>query len=147
MSAIGTKRTWPSALHMSAIGVKADMTIALKMSAFDPRRGLDHFEHICSTIALISCIFCSHIFSVHFGLVGVKPVFEIPLRLPLGPPEPWRRHAFDADFVYVASASKARSASASFSCASLSGGNKLCRAAAHFFCWQSLSAAICIDAP
>ena len=69
---------------MSAIGVKADMTIALKMSAFDPRRGLDHFEHICSTIALISCIFCSHIFSVHFGLVGVKPVFEISVAIAAG---------------------------------------------------------------
>ena len=38
MSAIGTKRTWPSALHMSAIGGKADMPFALHMSAFDPKR-------------------------------------------------------------------------------------------------------------
>ena len=29
MSAIGTKRTWLSALHMSAFGCKADMTICL----------------------------------------------------------------------------------------------------------------------
>jgi hypothetical protein len=56
MSAIGPKRTWPSALHMSAFGGKADMTLcgnplsrsllgakrtwvdALHMSAFDPKR-------------------------------------------------------------------------------------------------------------
>ena len=30
MSAIGTKQTSPSALHMSAFGGKADMTIALR---------------------------------------------------------------------------------------------------------------------
>jgi hypothetical protein len=58
MSAIGPKRTWPSALHMSAIGGKADMAVcgkslsrsllgvkrtwvcALHMSAFDPKRTL-----------------------------------------------------------------------------------------------------------
>ena len=56
MSAIGTKQTSPSALHMSAFGCKADMTVcanplsrsllgvkrtcpfALHMSAFDPKR-------------------------------------------------------------------------------------------------------------
>ena len=39
MSAIGTKRTWGSALHMSAFGGKADMTFcSLHMSAFDPKR-------------------------------------------------------------------------------------------------------------
>ena len=38
MSAIGTKRTWPSALHVSAFGGKADMPFALQMSAFDPKR-------------------------------------------------------------------------------------------------------------
>ena len=36
MSAIGTKRTSASALHMSAFGGKADMGFALHMSAFDP---------------------------------------------------------------------------------------------------------------
>ena len=35
MSAFGTKRTWPSALHMSAIRGKADMTL-VTMSA-DPK--------------------------------------------------------------------------------------------------------------
>jgi hypothetical protein len=56
MSAIGPKRTWTVALHMSAFGGKADMTffgislsrsllgvkrtwlIAAHMSAFDPKR-------------------------------------------------------------------------------------------------------------
>src|SRR5215467_6341876 len=56
MSAIGPKRTWTTALHMSAFGGKADMTVcgnplsrslfgakrtcllALHMSAFDPKR-------------------------------------------------------------------------------------------------------------
>ena len=38
MSAIGTKRTCASALHMSAFGGKADMTFAAQMSAFDPKR-------------------------------------------------------------------------------------------------------------
>ena len=33
MSAIGTKRTWPRAVHMSAFGGKADMTFVRK-SAF-----------------------------------------------------------------------------------------------------------------
>jgi hypothetical protein len=42
-SALGPKRTWPSALQMSAFGGKADMPIALRMSAFDPKRTLaDH---------------------------------------------------------------------------------------------------------
>ena len=36
MSAIGTKRTYRVALHMSAFGGKADMTFAARMSAFDP---------------------------------------------------------------------------------------------------------------
>ena len=34
MSAIGTKRTWASALHMSAFGVTADMTYRRRTSAF-----------------------------------------------------------------------------------------------------------------
>ena len=38
MSAIGTKRTSASALHMSAFGGKADMTFCAHMSAFDPKR-------------------------------------------------------------------------------------------------------------
>jgi len=38
MSAIGPKRTWPSALHMSAFGDKADMAFAAHMSASDPKR-------------------------------------------------------------------------------------------------------------
>ena len=38
MSAIGTKRTSPSAPHMSAFGGRADMAIALRMSAFDPKQ-------------------------------------------------------------------------------------------------------------
>ena len=29
MSAYGTKRTWPSALHTSALGGKADMTFCI----------------------------------------------------------------------------------------------------------------------
>jgi hypothetical protein len=41
MSAIGTKRTRPGALHISAFGGKADMTFALHMSAFDPKRTFD----------------------------------------------------------------------------------------------------------
>ena len=41
MSAIGTKRTSPSALHMSAFGGKADIALfALQMSAYDPKRTL-----------------------------------------------------------------------------------------------------------
>ena len=40
MSAIGTKRTYAGALHMSAFGGKADMPFALQMSAFDPKRTL-----------------------------------------------------------------------------------------------------------
>ena len=58
MSAIGPKRTWTSALHMSAFGGKADMAFcgislsrsllgvkrtlrfAAHMSAFDPKRTL-----------------------------------------------------------------------------------------------------------
>jgi hypothetical protein len=38
MSAIGTKRTSDSALHMSAFEGKADRPIALHMSANDPKR-------------------------------------------------------------------------------------------------------------
>ena len=36
MSAIGTKRTSPSALHMSAFGGKADIASASQNAAFDP---------------------------------------------------------------------------------------------------------------
>jgi hypothetical protein len=42
MSAIGTKQTSPSALHMSAIGGKADIISGIsghqEMSAYDPKR-------------------------------------------------------------------------------------------------------------
>ena len=38
MSAIGTKRTWASALQMSAIGGKADMTVATKVAAMAASR-------------------------------------------------------------------------------------------------------------
>ena len=38
MSAIGTKRTFLVALHMSAFGGKADMACALHTSAYDPKR-------------------------------------------------------------------------------------------------------------
>ena len=37
MSAIGTKRTWPSALHMSAFGGKADMTFCTANVCFRPK--------------------------------------------------------------------------------------------------------------
>ena len=40
MSAIGTKRTYLVALHMSAFGGKADMTFCAAMSAYDPKRTL-----------------------------------------------------------------------------------------------------------
>ena len=44
MSAIGTKRTWSSALHMSAFGGKADIILGKsghqEMSAYDPKRTL-----------------------------------------------------------------------------------------------------------
>jgi hypothetical protein len=44
MSAIGTKRTWTSALQMSAFGGKADMPFPLHMSAYDPKRTLAGLE-------------------------------------------------------------------------------------------------------
>jgi hypothetical protein len=37
MSAIGTKQTWTSALHMSAFGGKADMTIAVRDVRLRPK--------------------------------------------------------------------------------------------------------------
>ena len=40
MSAIGPKRTWVDALHMSAFGGKADMTIALKCLLLTQGAGL-----------------------------------------------------------------------------------------------------------
>ena len=41
MSAIGTKRTYRVALHMSAFGGKADIAFAhAVMSAYDPKRTL-----------------------------------------------------------------------------------------------------------
>jgi hypothetical protein len=38
MSALCTKRTQASALHMSAFGGKADIAPASQMSAYDPKR-------------------------------------------------------------------------------------------------------------
>jgi tRNA(Arg) A34 adenosine deaminase TadA len=41
MSAIGPKRTWPLALHMSAFGGKADIALPVKMSANGKMNQLD----------------------------------------------------------------------------------------------------------
>ena len=44
MSAIGTKRTWPSAVHMSAFGGKADMPFCTANVRYDPKRTLAGLE-------------------------------------------------------------------------------------------------------
>ena len=61
MSAIGTKRTWADALHMSAFGGKADMTLAAAIggeadipfaphvSASDPKRPSVH----CTALSML----------------------------------------------------------------------------------------------